>query len=312
MKLSCNHLASIQSIFVVASALFCASLTRTASAESDIGSRKNPLKLSMVPSTDASKILSNMKPVAQCLEKETKYFFEISVPNNYVVVTEGLGSKRVDVAFVPTFGYILAKERYGAQAILKASRNGETTYRAAIIAKTDSKIKTLEDLNGKKVAFVDPASTSGYILPKKLFADKKIKVAEEVFAGKHDVVVTMVYQGQVDAGAVFYNAPVNGKIKDAREKVLTQFPDVESKVKIVGLTEDIPNDPIVVRAGLTADMKTKLTAAFQTCVKLNTEAFKGINNSDALAPVSDADYDGIRKIIADLKIDIATELSKKK
>ena len=281
-------------------------------ANETVGTRKNPLKLSMVPSTDATKILSNMKPVAQCLEKETKYFFEISVPTNYVVVTEGLGSKRVDIAFVPTFGYVLAKDRYGAEAILKASRNGETTYRAAIIAKTDSKINKVEDITGKKIAFVDPASTSGYILPKKLFADKKVKPAEEVFAGKHDVVVTMVYQGQVDAGAIFYNAPVDGKIKDAREKVLTQFPDVESKIKIVALTEDIPNDPIVVRAGLSAEMKSKITSAFQTCIQQNQEAFKGINNSDALAPVKDSDYDGIRKTIADLKIDVAGELNKKK
>ena len=281
-------------------------------ADAKVGTRKNPLKMSMVPSSEASKILANMKPVAQCLEKETGYFFDISVPNNYVVVVESLGSKRVDLAFLPTFGYLLAKERYGVETLLKASRHGETTYKAAIIARNDPKIKTLADLAGKKIAYVDPASTSGYIMPKKLFTDKKIQLAEEVFAGKHDVVVTMVYQGQVDAGAIYYNAPVDGKIKDARERVLTQFPDVEKKVVILQLTEDIPNDPIVVRAGFSEEMKSKLAKAFKVCVKTNTESFKGINNSDDLAEVKDSDYDGLRQMIKDLKIDLSAELAKKK
>ena len=280
--------------------------------DSKLGTRKNPLKLVMVPSTDSTKILSSMKPVAQCLEKETGLNFDISVPNSYIVAIEGMGSKKVDIAFLPTFGYLLAHEKFGAEALLKASRNGETTYRAAILARSDRNIKSVSDLNGKKIAYVDPASTSGYILPKKLFLDSKVKPAQEVFQGKHDAVVTAVYQGQVDAGAVFYNKPVDGKIKDAREKVKTQFPDIEEKVKIVTLTEDIPNDPIVIRKEVSAESKTKIAKAFQSCVSKLPDAFRGINNSDAFAVVKDSDYDGIRKTIKLLGINVGGELDKKK
>jgi phosphonate transport system substrate-binding protein len=278
----------------------------------ELGSRKNPLKLSMVPSSDASKIMANMRPVAQCLEKEAKIFVEISVPNNYVVVVESLGSKKVDVAFLPTFGYILANEKYQSEALLKASRHGETTYQGAIISKNDDKIKSISDLSGKKIAYVDPASTSGYILAKKLLNDKNIKTSEEVFAGKHDVVVTMVYQGQVDAGAIYYNKPIDGKIKDARERVTTQFPDIEKKVKVLELTEEIPNDPIVIRKEIDSAMKEKISKAFQSCIKQNVEAFKGINNADSFAPVKDSDYNQLRETIKKLKIDVASELVKKK
>ncbi|MEN9809623.1 MAG: phosphate/phosphite/phosphonate transporter, periplasmic binding protein [Pseudomonadota bacterium] len=280
--------------------------------DSKLGTRKHPLKLVMVPSTDSTKILTSMKPVAQCLEKETGLTFDISVPNSYIVAIEGMGSKKVDIAFLPTFGYLLAHEKFGAEALLKASRNGETTYRAAILARTDKNIKSVNDLNGKKIAYVDPASTSGYILPKKLFMDAKIKPAQEVFQGKHDAVVTAVYQGQVDAGAVFYNKPVDGKIKDAREKVKVQFPDIEEKVKIVTLTDDIPNDPIVIRKEVSAESKAKISKAFQTCVGKLPDAFKGINNSDAFATVKDSDYDGIRKTVKLLGINIGAEVEKKK
>lgn len=280
--------------------------------DSKLGTRKHPLKLVMVPSTDSTKIMSSMKPVARCLEKATGLTFDISVPNSYIVAIEGMGSKKVDIAFLPTFGYLLAHEKFGAEALLKASRHGETTYRAAILARTDKNINKVSDLNGKKIAYVDPASTSGYILPKKLFIDSKVKPGQEVFQGKHDAVVTAVYQGQVDAGAVFYNKPVDGKIKDAREKVLTQFPDVEQKVKIVTLTDDIPNDPIVIRKEVKAEHKVKIAAAFKSCVAQMPDAFRGINNSDDFAEVKDADYDGVRKTVKLLGIDVGGTLNKKK
>lgn len=284
----------------------------TVKADSAIGTRRNPIKLAMVPSNDASRILSNMAPVAKCLEKSTGYTFDISVPNSFIVVIEGMGSKRVDVAFINTFGYLLAHERYGAEAILKASRHGETTYRGEILVRSNSGIKKVEDLTGKKIAYVDPASTSGYILAKKMLEDKKVKPAAEVFAGKHDVAVTMVYQGQVDAGTVFYNAPIDGKLMDARKNVLTQFPDVEKKVKILTLTDEIPNDPIVIRKEISSEMKEKIKNGFMSCVKSNKDAFQGINSSDDLAPVKDGDYDNLRKTIKALKIDLGGALAPKK
>ena len=50
----------------------------------------------------------------------------------------------------------------------------------------------------------------------------------------------MIYQGQVDAGATWYSPPLNGKIQDARKLVKTQYTDIESKVKIIHLTDPLP------------------------------------------------------------------------
>lgn len=278
-------------------------------ADAPLGSRKNPIKLAMVPSAESTKILSNMAPVARCLEKHSGQKFDISVPNNYIVVVEGLGNQKVDLAFLNTFGYLLANERYGAQALLKAIRYGETTYRGQIIVRANSGIKALADLNGKKIAYSDPASTSGHILPKKMLRDKNVKPASEVFAGKHDVVVTMVYQGQVDAGATYYSPKdPAGKIMDARARVLTQFPDVEQKVKILELTEAIPNDPVVVRKGIAPELSLKIRDAFVACIGENPEAFKGLNNSTGLAEVKDNEYDTLRATVKSVGIDIEKSL----
>lgn len=297
------------SVTMACGALMLLSAVAGQAAQPELGSRKNPIKLAMVPSAESRGILASLRPIAACLEKESGYYFETSVPNNYIVVVESLGSQKLDVAFLNTFGYLLANERYGAEAVLKAERYGETSYKGQIVVKASSGIKSIKDLNGKKMAYVDPASTSGHILAKKMLLDAGVKPAEEVFAGKHDVVVTMVYQGQVDAGATYHSPKdPSGKILDARSRVLTQFPDVEQKVSILTLTDAIPNDPIVVRKGLPQSMKDKVRTAFVACVKNNQDAFKAVNNSTGLAPVSDAEYDKLRASVKGLNLDLGKSL----
>jgi phosphonate transport system substrate-binding protein len=289
--------------------MFALAAQAAQAADAALGSRKNPIKLAMVPSAESTKILSNMAPVARCLEKHSGQKFDISVPNNYIVVVESLGNQKVDLAFLNTFGYLLANERYGSQALLKSVRYGETTYKGQIIVRANSGINSLADLNGKKIAYSDPASTSGHILPKKMLRDKNVKPASEVFAGKHDVVVTMVYQGQVDAGATYYSPKdPSGKIMDARSRVLTQFPDVEQKIKILELTEAIPNDPVVARKGLAPELSNKIRDAFIACIGENPEAFKGLNNSTGLAPVTDKEYDTLRATVKTIGIDLEKSL----
>jgi phosphonate transport system substrate-binding protein len=217
-------------------------------------------------------------------------------------VVEAIGSNRADVASINTFGYILAHEKYGAQARLTVIRHGSATYQAQIIAKEGGGVSKLSDISGKKMAFVDPASTSGFLLPKKLFADKGVKPSQEVFAMKHDAVVSMVYQGQVDAGATFYSPSSEGEIQDARRLVKTQYPDVEKKIKIIELTEPIPNDPIVFRKDLPEEMKTKLIDAFEKYVSTpeGKETFNKVYGVTELKRSTDADYDNVRAMLKSL------------
>jgi phosphonate transport system substrate-binding protein len=268
----------------------------------ELGTAKNPIKLYFVPSVDAKVIETNSKAFKDWLELNTPYKFEVSIPQSFIAVVEAIGSNRADVASINTFGYILAHDKYGAQARLTVIRHGLATYQAQIIAKEGGGIKNLSDINGKKVAFVDPASTSGFLLPKKLFADKGVKPSQEVFAMKHDSVVSMVYQGQADAGATFYSPSNEGEIQDARRLVKTQYPDVEKKIKIIELTEPIPNDPIIFRKEMSEEMKTKLIEAFEKYVSTpeGKETFNKVYGVTELKRSTDADYDNVRVMLKSL------------
>lgn len=264
--------------------------------KAELGSAENPVKLFFVPSVDVQVLEDTSKTLKLYLEQNTPYKFKVSIPPNFIAVVEAFGTSRADVAGLNTFGYILAYEKYGVQARLTTVRNGSATYRGQFIARSNGKIKKIEDLAGKKVAFVDPASTSGFVLPMKYLKDHHINPKETVFAMRHDNVVSMVYQGQVDAGATFYVAPFEGKIQDARMLVKAQYPDVEEKIKIIEFTEPIPNDPVVFRKDMPEEMKQKISEALIQYVKTDEgrQTLMRLSGVTGLVPTTDKEYDKTR------------------
>ncbi len=275
--------------------------------EGALGTRSNPIKLYFTPSVDAKRITTNAKDLTDFLEKETGYYFSTAVPASFIAVVEAFGTKKADIASINTFSYLMANAKYGAEARLRIVRdNNETTYKGQIITRYDSGIDSLPEINDRSFAYVDPSSTSGYILPKAMLEKKGIKPSETVFAMRHDNVVTMVYQGQVAAGATYYAPPdpETHKILDARMRVEKQFPDVEQKVKIIGFTQSIPNDPWVFRKDMDEDMKEKIINALIKYVATpdGGKSMYDIYDIRGLIRTKDSDYDGLRKLLEEQNI----------
>ncbi len=272
---------------------------------SKLGSKNNPVKLYFTPSVDSEVIATNSQKFIEFLEKETGHFYKTGIPTNYIAVVEAFGSERADIGVMNSFGYIMANKKYGATAKLTAIRYGKDYYRGQILAHVDSKVKNIKDLAGKRFAFTDPSSTSGYMFPLKILKDNNVKLGNQVFAIKHDNVVTMIYQKQVDAGATYYSAPKDGEIKDARARVKTQFPDVEDKIKIIAITEKIPNDPFVFRKNLPLDISDKFIKAVMKFLstKEGKRLFGEIYSIEGVIPSTDKDYDGLRTMIKSINLD---------
>ncbi len=283
--------------------LWCAALLAGCTRDrGPLGSEKNPVKFYFVPSVDMKLLEDTSHALKKYLENHTPYKYQIAIPPSYVAVVEAFGTKRADIAAINTFGYVLAHEKYGAEARLVTVRFGEKTYQAQFLVRADSKIKKLSDLNGKKIAFVDPSSVSGYLLPLKYLKDRGIKPKETMFAMRHDSVVSMIYQKQVDAGATFYSPPAENDIQDARRLVRAQYPDVEKKIKILELTSAIPNDPVIFRKDMPENMKREIAKALIdfAATPEGLDVLKKLSSVTSLAPVTDKDYDSTRAAVKEL------------
>lgn len=272
--------------------------------KSEKGSEKNPIMISLVPSKDTKTLMLSANELKDWLKKETGYHFEISIPTSYIAVVEAIGSKRVDIAYLNTTNYFLAEERYGAQVeFITLNIERHSQYKGQFIVRTDSKIKTLQDINGKKIAYVDPTSASGYILPAYQLKSRNIKPSEAVFAGKHDSVVSMVYQKQVDVGTTFYSLPEkNGELMDARRLVAAQYPDVWEKIRILDFTVSLANDALVFRKDIEPEIRETLVKALEKWASTpeGKITLKAMSNGSGLRRATAEDYRESRKILKEM------------
>lgn len=223
----------------------------------------------------------------------------------YTAGIEGMASKNVDVMLVSPMSYFQAKAR--ANAELLVSTPTAEDYRTAFITRKDrDDINTLEDLKGKSFAFVDQASSSGYMYPKaKLVKDLNLDSEQlessgyffstVAFSGSHPTTLTGVLMGDYDAGAV-------------AKQIITQMAEVgqldESEIKIIAETDIIPNPCYVVRGDLPEDLKAKIKEFFLSYDdETYFEAVHG-DSSIRFVEVSDADYEPAREMLELLNIDM--------
>ena len=282
--------------------------SRLEKANRKLGSKQNPIKMYFVPSLEAGKVVSSGEAIANYLEKETRLHFKVAVPTSYAAVIEALGTYQADVAWLPTYAYILAKQKYDAQVRLMTVRNGLTKYRGQFVARSDSKINSLQDIEGKIIAYTDAASTSGYIYPSAILKQRGITPKDYFFAGGHPQAILAVYSGRADVGCSYWSPPdAKGKPMDAREKLLETYPDVFEKVKIVDYTDWISNDTVTFRKDLPPEMEGIIVQALYRYAQSaeGKKVLKALYDIDGLEYASDEDYEIVRTTLKTMNMDPA-------
>ncbi len=285
-----------------------AAVPAPSSAPAQTSDDDKPITMYFVPSMEAGEVITSAEEIVAALEERTGYTFDVEVPTSYIAVVEAMGAEpaRADIAWLSTFAYVLASDKYGAEIALQVGRYGELEYRGMFVTRKDSGIKSLEDIAGKTIAFVDPASTSGHIYPSAMLSDWGIEPAETVFAGGHPQAMLAVYSGRTDVGCAYYSPTSDeGEIRDARSDLLNEHFDAGEVLQIIEFTDWIPNDTVTFRRGF--PRRRKPTGSFRlfwtTLPRQRARAALGeLYNITELVPVEDAGYDSVREKLAALGI----------
>ncbi len=177
------------------------------------------------------------------------------IAKDYGDLRTQMESGAVDVGSFSPFAYVDAQRGGKIRIIAQSILDRSATYRGLIIARKDSGVRTVADLEGKRFAFVDPKSASGYVYPRAMLVEKGVTperyFKETIFAGGHDKVIAAVLDGRVDAGAIYDGALGVAKAKGVATDVLV----------VLSSTDPIPHDAIAVRLGLDDTLVKKLQAA---------------------------------------------------
>jgi len=247
-------------------------------------------------STDARNGLA--KDLGMALGMEVK---EIQA-SDYNAIIEALRTGKADMAYLGALSVALAMERANAEPIVMKAPNGDkklATYRSVFIAKSDNeRINTLRDAKGKKIAFVDPNSTSGNLVPTSeimnAFPAEKLnsdiihtngEFFEAVsFSGKHQAGLQAVIKGDVDvvpiSDQILASEIANGNAK-------------EGSVKIIHSSAPIPAEAMTIGKTVSPELKTKLVRFLTTYDNASYFAKVIKVPSARFVPASKEDYEAI-------------------
>jgi phosphonate transport system substrate-binding protein len=252
-----------------------------------------PLLMAFTPSRDPTALQESADAFVVTVTRLSGVPLRAQVASDYAGVIEALRSRRVDLAFVHPVGYVLARREAGCEILVRDIWEGKTAYKARFYVRESSGIKSVEDLRGRTVAFVDPASSSGYIYPMVLLIkrglvrnrDPKTFFKDALFAGTHEAALRAVLQGRVDVATTFDLAP----------QVHLKEPALVSQLTAIAETPEIPEAGICARPGLPPAALQALKRALLGMKKPeHAAALKGIYDIDGFAEARDADYDPVR------------------
>ncbi|MCO4771879.1 MAG: phosphate/phosphite/phosphonate ABC transporter substrate-binding protein [Deltaproteobacteria bacterium] len=209
---------------------------------------------------------------------------------DYAALVEALRFGKADLAYLGPKTYVLARERAGVQPLAQEiPMSGQSTYRGLIVTAASHAANDLEGLKGSTFAFVDPNSTSGYLVPLVHFVEELKTEPEEYFAevryaGSHQAVLLQVRLGHVDAGAT-------NELDLARA---IEGGDINAdEIKTVWTSDPIPGSPIVARKDLPPELLAQVRNALVDYK--DPEGLKRMQ-SKGFVEVTDANYEPVRRL----------------
>jgi phosphonate transport system substrate-binding protein len=215
--------------------------------ESTVGTPGNPLIVLLSPAHAPTKSMEPIRFIEEHLRSRTGLTIEVHVASSPVDAIEQFGGDIADVGILTLDEYLLAREEYGIHADLQAVRHDSATeYAGVILVRADNGIKDVRALAGKKVAFADPYSVSGFLLQAAFLRKAGVKV-DPFFAGSHDAALRALADGRVLAAATYADA-------------LSLRPELRLLVE----TGEVPNEPVVIRRGLRPPQRQAVVSAFLT------------------------------------------------
>jgi len=313
--------------------------TTTTAGPAEVGSAEFPIQVLFVPSVSAEEIIAGGELLDEALTSATGLEYEVKVGTSYAsTIEEMCASPENSIGFIPAQGYVLAYDLCQVRIALKSIRFGYDVYWTQFIVPRDSDITSIEELAGKKWAYPDAASTSGFLVPSGLFSSENIAVTDVVEAGSHSAVVRAVYNNEADFGTTFYSPPVDsernslwdgaptsdpdvpaelvptcgldadGQIlcgedfypRDARRDIREENPDVIQNVRILAVSDPIPNDGMAFSPAFPPAIADEIVAAMADFAANDPEGFETAFDAYSWSGVeltNDAEFDSIRALL---------------
>lgn len=261
-------------------------------------------QIGLIPERNIFKQIERYRPIAEYLSIKIGKPVKLRILTRYGNIVDNFLSLGLDAAFFGSFTYTLAHAEIGVQAIARPEDYlGTSSYHGLIFARKDSGINRISDMKNKVFAFVDRATTAGFLLPLAFFKENGVQdyqafFKETYFTGTHEDAIHDVLNKMADIGAAKNTIFFSMAEQDAR---------ITKELAVLKRSPDVPENALAVRKDLDHALKVRIK---QVLLTMHTDP-DGINvlkkfGARGFIETTDRDYINVLQYIQQIGLDLST------
>lgn len=214
--------------------------------------------IGLIPEMNVFKQKERFKLLGEYLTKKTQVKVEFTILSRYGNIIDRFATQKMDGAFFGSFTGALAIQKLGVVPLARpVNLDNTSTYHGYIFVRKDSGIRRVGDMKGKKMAFVEKATTAGYIFPIAYLREHGVTdidgfFSEYFFTGSHDAAIKAVLNRKADVGAAKHSM---------YDRVRRDEPRVDRELVIIADSPAVPSNGLCVRKDLDPGVRNSLRNA---------------------------------------------------
>ncbi|MBI4913774.1 MAG: phosphate/phosphite/phosphonate ABC transporter substrate-binding protein [Acidobacteria bacterium] len=216
------------------------------------------LLFGLIPEMNIFTQKARFAALGEHLSKSLGVPIRFTILSRYGNIIQSFKTERMDGAFFGSFTGALAIERLGVEPLARpVNLDGTSAYRGYLFARKDSGIRTLADMRKKRMAFVDRATTAGFLFPLAYLRKGGVTSREgyfsgSFFTGSHDAAIAAVLEHKADLGAAKHSV---------YDRVRRADPRVDRDLVILAESPWVPSNGLCVRKDLPPELRRRIKAA---------------------------------------------------
>ena len=262
------------------------------------------LTIGILPEQNIFVQLERYEHVSRYLSDELGITVNLKILARYGNIIDNFNALNLDGAFFGSFTYALAHSRIDLEPLARPTNlDGTSTYHGVILARKDSNIQSISDMKGKTFAFVDKATTAGYLLPMAVFSQEGISdypayFKETYFTGTHEDVIMDIVNGKADAGAAK---------NTVFERLVLEKPSILKELVILYRSPKVPSNGLSLKKELPANLRSKVKKILlqMTHTARGKEVLANFK-AQAFIETTQADYQPVFDYAKQIDLDLAT------
>ena len=219
---------------------------------------ENGILIGLIPEENIFNQMDRYRPLAAYLSKKIETPVRFTILSRYGDVMDRFVSRKMDGAFFGVFTGVLAMEKIDAVPVARAvNLDGSSTVQSYIFVRNNSGIHDVEGMKGKRIAFVDRVTVTGYLYALSYLrefgvANPEAYFREVSFTGSHGSTIYSVLDGRADVGIV--------KSKIFQLLVAKDY-TIQEELMIIARSQEFPDTTLFLRKDISQTLLSRIKAA---------------------------------------------------